>query len=516
MEKKENVFYRMFLRNYNDSSFITRQKAKVFMWFEITSTVLIILAAASTNIFMPQDADAVYNTTIAIIIATSFICLLILRKGRYKLASTLGVLFPFALVTLQAYRVNAEVAKYIYLLYFLMFIVMMTLFGDRRTMLTIMILVMAAGAFTMATSGSLLKPNEINVTIIHFTIIAGFIAMLCFLLLMIVSSTIIELEKKNEDVMTQFRKITTIFETCTNVTSNLRDTSKTMFAGSAAFAEDAQSQASSIQEITSTLEEIAASADSSSIMGAKQQQRTRELIEKLKLMFNLVAESSDKMSNAMNIKNELSQRIVESDDEVKKCQRAMENALASSDQVSESISQINDVSDQINLLSLNASIEAARAGEYGRGFAVVAEEIGKLAEKTQVYAKEITDLVGTTNNEMKLTSRSLINVGDASKKISGIVDKFGRLVTEVNSLSINDLNINREVQESAEIVLSGSEEVKTAMEELKKAIDEIAKSLSIMNESTQRLASRSEELSGTATNLVESTGQLGNILVAQS
>jgi methyl-accepting chemotaxis protein len=117
---------------------------------------------------------------------------------------------------------------------------------------------------------------------------------------------------------------------------------------------------------------------------------------------------------------------------------------------------------------------------------------------------------------MKLTSRSLINVGDASKKITGIVEKFEKLITEVNSLSINDLNINREVQESAEIVLSGSEEVKTAMEELKKAIDEIAKSLSTMNESTQRLASRSEELSGTATNLVESTGQLGNILVVRT
>jgi methyl-accepting chemotaxis protein len=116
---------------------------------------------------------------------------------------------------------------------------------------------------------------------------------------------------------------------------------------------------------------------------------------------------------------------------------------------------------------------------------------------------------------MKLTSSSLINVGEASKNIMDIVEKFGELITEVNSLSSNDLNINREVQESAENVFSGSEEVRIAMEELKKAIDEITKSLSFMNESTQRLASRSEELSGTATNLVESTGQLGNILMAK-
>ncbi len=96
---------------------------------------------------------------------------------------------------------------------------------------------------------------------------------------------------------------------------------------------------------------------------------------------------------------------------------------------------INDITDRINLLSLNAAIEAARAGEHGRGFAVVADEIGKLASATADNAKLIsgqvssiiaditdgTDLMSNTKNQLELTFGMINEISLRTEEVKGLI-----------------------------------------------------------------------------------------------
>jgi methyl-accepting chemotaxis protein len=283
--------------------------------------------------------------------------------------------------------------------------------------------------------------------------------------------------------------------------SELATASEEMSATSVSFAENAQNSASTVEELTAAIEEISAGMDSVSEGTHYQRDHIVSLISAMDDLEKVLIETDDRIAEALGTGESIVDKAQEGAGSLNVMNSTMSAITDSSRDMMNIVKIINDISDQINLLSLNAAIEAARAGDAGRGFAVVADEISKLADQTAQSLKDIDRLIRQNSDEIE---KGKVSIEATTSTIKSVTEGIALIADRVRSISTamaRQTKIYEEVQTQAKSVKNRSDEISTSMEEQKIAVREVMQSISSINDVSQENAAGAEQMASSTENV---------------
>lgn len=229
-------------------------------------------------------------------------------------------------------------------------------------------------------------------------------------------------------------------------------------SASQALAQGSTEQASAIEQITASMDEI---ADKTRINASQ-------------------ASEADKLAR------DVETGALAGNEKMREMVAAMKEINQSSVEISKIIKTIDDIAFQTNILALNATVEAARAGVHGKGFAVVAEEVRNLAEKSAQAANETGEMI---NNSISKVNNGSELAKETAKSLEEIVKNVEKTAELINNIAMATNN------------------QATAVTEINQSIGQVSQVVQNNSASSEECAASSEELANQAEALIQMLGK---------
>lgn len=238
--------------------------------------------------------------------------------------------------------------------------------------------------------------------------------------------------KIGESIEGIIRKLNETFKMIQESAGQVAGNAESMSEGAQALADGASDQSSAIEELQATFTDVS----------------------------DKVQKNAENAQQVNGMARHVGGEIVESNDQMGRMVNAMNEIYDTSKEISKIIATINEIANQTNLLSLNASIEAARAGEMGKGFAVVATEVGALAVQSAEAAKSSNELIASSlkavesGKEMVDTAAETLNKSAVNiKDMVGNIDEMSEASRQQSEAL---LQISQAVEQIAAVVAENS------------------------------------------------------------
>lgn len=290
--------------------------------------------------------------------------------------------------------------------------------------------------------------------------------------------------------------------------SEVMESSSNVAKTSAQFLESAENISNAMNEIEQGVNQQAKNAEECLNQMDSLSQKI-ELVSDSTKEIGLIAQNTKRrVMDGTYATDELNQQTLSTIEITTEIIREIENLAEKSSSINTIVNVINNIANQTNLLSLNASIEAARAGEYGKGFAVVANEIRTLAEKSKLSVNDIKNIVNSIQEdtssvaEIARKAEKVLTLQDnavrnTTSSYQDINDSVEKLIVYLQYITDNVENIN----EARVTTLTAIENISSVLEEIAASSNDVSQvsheqlvSVESLNDSTNKLNSNADSL----------------------